>query len=91
MYRIHGKIGISKEVIKSMREEHGNRIFEVKETVITQCLKCNKKFNNPSLAYYVKDENEVMCVKCAKDFQEKELRIFNDMNENVYTKIIKDF
>lgn len=42
-------------------EEHGNRIFEIKETVICKCQKCNKEYKNPSVSYYVKDINMEVC------------------------------
>ncbi|NFD28804.1 hypothetical protein EXN57_02055 [Clostridium botulinum] len=74
-----------------MEKGYGNRIFEVKETVITQCQECDKEHNNPSLTYYVSEIDKVVCVDCAREYKNKELRLFVDMDHDVKAKIIKDW
>ena len=71
--------------------EHGNRIFEIKETVVKYCQEWKDEFENPSLNYYCVTENNgsICCPKCAKKYENKELRVFVDMDNDPKLKLSK--
>jgi uncharacterized Zn-finger protein len=72
-------------------KKFGNRIFKVKETVVTHCMLCNEAFKKPSITYYVDSIKKVVCPKCAEKYNDREMRIFIDMDEDPKTEIVKDW